>query len=158
MAQCTPRFSDLGAARPALVGDRCELLGHPRPGPAGPCLGPETADTRDAGQGTTYLTTGISHVIGPVVLNPGPGRYSKLPTQRFVLLGAIKRTTTSFSLPPCGLSARQFLRLLGVEVKATEFQAVIHPCSTHKAINANPVAPYSNGASGAEPNHPDALL
>src|SRR5579875_3784605 len=35
-----------------------------------------------------------------------------------------------FSLPPC-LSARQFLRLLGVEATATEFQAVIQPMFHH---------------------------
>src|SRR5579875_2406726 len=66
-------------------------------------------------------------------------------------------------IPPLpGLSARQFLRLLGVEVKAIEFQMVIQPMlyriMQHNATNANPAAPYSNGASGAEPNHPDALL
>src|SRR5579875_2250140 len=68
-------------------------------------------------------------------------------------------TTPPTPTLPHKLSARQFLRLLGVEVTATESQAVIQTHALpHNATNANPVAPYSNGASGAESNHPDALL
>ena len=44
VAQHPPRLPDLGPARPALVADRRELLGHPRPGPGRPRLEREAAD------------------------------------------------------------------------------------------------------------------